>query len=466
VDDDAFLRHVADRLSELPGVEAVTLGGSRAEGTNRPDSDWDFSIYYRGRFDPQTLRDIGWPGEVCEVGGWSRGVFNGGAWLEIDGRRADVHYRDLVIIDQEIAASREGRFDIEPLMFHVAGIPSYLVLAELAVKRVLHGELPTPDYPVTLRERAPRVWWDRAERTFDYARINCAPYGRLAQCAGLVAQATSYAAHAVLAARGQWVTNEKTLLTRAGLRKVDEFIAAARSDPGAMRDVVDKSRAACSVAVREAKGLPAIDTAGHTTEEVAAELAGFVRHVEHGGPEAPTLRGPRVTIRPGGPDDIAPLRAALADESVARWWGEPEPADQIAAELRGDGSSVLLVVEMGGQVAGGIQYHEEQDPMYRHAGIDIFLGRLYQGQGAGAEAIGLLARFLFGQRGHHRITIDPAAANQRAIRCYTKVGFRPVGIMRRYERGTDGRFHDGLLMDLIRDDLPAVTQPGGWSAGR
>ena len=180
MDDDAFLRHVADRLGDLPGVEAVTLGGSRAQGTYRPDSDWDFAIYYRGHFDPQTLRDVGWPGEVSEVGGWS----NGGAWLEIDGRRADVHYRDLNIIDREIAESREGRFDIEPLMFHLAGLPSYLVLAELAVKQVLHGELPTPDYPVALRERAPRVWWGRAERTFDYARANHAPYGRLAQCAG------------------------------------------------------------------------------------------------------------------------------------------------------------------------------------------------------------------------------------------------------------------------------------------
>jgi predicted nucleotidyltransferase len=252
VDDDAFLDHVANRLGSLPGVEAVTLGGSRAQGTHRPDSDWDFGIYYRGHFDPQTLRDIGWPGEVSEVGGWSKGVFNGGAWLEIDGRPADVHYRDLDTIDREIAASREGQFNIEPLMFHLAGIPSYLVLAELAVKRVLRGELPTPSYPVALRERASGIWWNRAERTFAYARANYAPYGRLAQCAGLVSQATSYAAHAVLAARGQWVTNEKTLLTRAGLGQVDELIAAARPDPGVMRDVVERSRAVCSDAVTEA----------------------------------------------------------------------------------------------------------------------------------------------------------------------------------------------------------------------
>ena len=228
------------------------MGGSRAQGTYRPDSDWDFAIYYRGHFDPQALRDIGWPGDVFEVGGWSKGVFNGGAWLEIDGRRTDVHYRDLDIIDREIAASREGQFDIEPLAFHLAGLPSYLVLAELAVKQVLRGELPTPDYPMALRERAPRVWWGRAEQEFDYARMNHAPYGRLTQCAGLIARAASYAAHAVLAARGQWITNEKTLLTRAGLRQVDEFIAAARPDPGVMRDVVDRSRAVCSDAVREA----------------------------------------------------------------------------------------------------------------------------------------------------------------------------------------------------------------------
>ena len=110
-------------------------------------------------------------------------------------------------------------------------------------------------------------------------------------------------------------------------------------------------------------------------------------------------------------------------------------------------------MEIDGQVAGGIQYVEENEPMYRHAGIDIYLGGRFQGHGAGTEAVRMLARFLFEQRGHHRLTIDPAAANAQAIRCYTKVGFRPVGVMRQYERGGDGTFHDGLLMDLLRDEL-------------
>jgi len=167
----------------------------------------------------------------------------------------------------------------------------------------------------------------------------------------------------------------------------------------------------------------------------------------------PALAGRRVRLRPGHPDDAQRLRAILAEPSVSRWWGEPDPVTVIEEDLRGGGSSVLLVAEIDGQVAGGIQYHEENDPMYRHAGIDIYLGSRFQGQGAGREAIGLLARFLFGQRGHHRLTIDPAAANEQAIRSYAAVGFRPVGVMRQYERGGDGHFHDGLLMDLLRGEL-------------
>jgi len=170
-------------------------------------------------------------------------------------------------------------------------------------------------------------------------------------------------------------------------------------------------------------------------------------------PAGPVLAGRLVRLRPGRPGDAPRLHTILAEPSVSRWWGDPDPVTVIEEDLRGGGSSMLLVVEAGGEVAGGISYHEENDPMYRHAGIDIYLAGRFQGQGAGREAVALLAGYLFEQRGHHRITIDPAAANEQAIRCYTRVGFRPVGVMRQYERGPDGRFHDGLLMDLLRGEL-------------
>jgi aminoglycoside 6'-N-acetyltransferase len=183
-----------------------------------------------------------------------------------------------------------------------------------------------------------------------------------------------------------------------------------------------------------------------------------MNQMQPGSGAGPVLKGGRVLIRPGGPGDAARLQAILAEPSVCRWWGPPAPVPEIESDLRGDDASVLLVLEIGGQVAGGIQFHEENEPMYRHVGIDIYLSGRFQDQGAGTEAVGLLARYLFEQRGHHRITIDPAAGNDRAIRSYAKVGFRPVGVMRQYERGGDGQFHDGLLMDLLRSELAPEYQ--------
>lgn len=167
----------------------------------------------------------------------------------------------------------------------------------------------------------------------------------------------------------------------------------------------------------------------------------------------PLLARPGVVVRPGLPDEAEVLRQILAEPSVARWWGAPEPTGELIAELSGEADTVVLVVEADGVIAGGIQYWEEDDPRYRHAGIDIYLSGRCQGRGVGVAAIRLLARYLFEQRQHHRLTIDPAAANTRAIRCYAKAGFRPVGVLRQYEAGADGTFHDGLLMDLLADEL-------------
>ena len=237
--DRAFLDTVADRLASLPTVRAVALGGSRAQGTHRADSDWDLAVYYRGSFDPEDLRAVGWEGEVSEVGGWGGGVFNGGAWLTIDGRRVDVHYRDLDVVEHELTEAEEGRFRVEALLFHLAGIPSYLVVAELAVNRVLRGRLPRPDgYPEALRVSAAERWYGTARITLAYAKANHVPHGRLTEVAGAVATAAVQAGHGVLAARGEWVTNEKRLLERAGLRGIDGVLGGLGAEPEALARAV------------------------------------------------------------------------------------------------------------------------------------------------------------------------------------------------------------------------------------
>jgi len=242
-DDGPFCDYVASHLAGLPGVQAVTLGGSRAAGTNRPDSDWDFAVYYRGAFSPDSLRALGWPGTVFEIGGWGGGVFNGGAWLQVDGRKVDVHYRDLDDVDHHLAQARAGRFRIERLLFYLAGVPTYVVVAEIATNTVLFGDLERPAYPDALRAAAPPRWWGDAQVTLGYGRAAYAAHGRLAETAGTIAVAACQAAHAVLAAGGQWVTNEKTLLDRAGLRGVDGILAGLTPDAGRLAEAVDDAEA-------------------------------------------------------------------------------------------------------------------------------------------------------------------------------------------------------------------------------
>ena len=156
-------------------------------------------------------------------------------------------------------------------------------------------------------------------------------------------------------------------------------------------------------------------------------------------------------LRPGRVEDADRLFQIRNEPEVVRRWGsddiEGEVSEQFIEEEEG------FVIEADGEVVGAIQYHEENEPMYRRAGIDIYLTTSRHGQGLGTEAIRLLARHLFEERGHHRLTIDPAADNTAAIRAYEKVGFRGVGIMRNYERGPDGVWHDGLLMDLLREEF-------------
>jgi aminoglycoside 6'-N-acetyltransferase len=168
------------------------------------------------------------------------------------------------------------------------------------------------------------------------------------------------------------------------------------------------------------------------------------------------LHGHLVTLRRAEPRDTDTLTAILAEPEVARWWGRYDRA-RVEAELTGDredaATTTVFAMEHGGRVVGAIQAYEEPDEQYRHAALDLFLDPAVHGRGLGPDAIRTLARHLFDDRNHHRLSIDPALANERAIRAYERVGFRRVGVMRRYERGLDGSWHDSLLMDMLADEL-------------
>jgi aminoglycoside 6'-N-acetyltransferase len=168
-------------------------------------------------------------------------------------------------------------------------------------------------------------------------------------------------------------------------------------------------------------------------------------------PESLELTGQLVRLRPVRPGDEARLAAILAEPSVARWWTAASEAGAAADWLAGE--AVHLVIEHEGTVVGSLQVEQELHPDYESASIDLFLASSAQGRGLGPDAVRAISRYLIEDRGHHRLTIDPNVANENAIRAYAKVGFRPVGVMRSYERNADGTWHDNLLMDLLAGEL-------------
>lgn len=162
--------------------------------------------------------------------------------------------------------------------------------------------------------------------------------------------------------------------------------------------------------------------------------------------ELPTLESGRVRLRPFVEADVPLFHAVIQEPSVSRWWGD-DSEDDLRDELIGQ-----FAVEVDGQFAGILEAHEEAEPMYPSVAIDIALSTVFQHEGHGPEAIKLIIRH-FIERGHHRFLIDPNVNNHAAIAAYKKVGFKVIGVGRKQERQRDGTWEDGLLMDLLADEL-------------
>jgi aminoglycoside 6'-N-acetyltransferase len=142
-------------------------------------------------------------------------------------------------------------------------------------------------------------------------------------------------------------------------------------------------------------------------------------------------------LRPFTPGDAPAIEAMLAEPEVKRWWADGDYEREHG-----------WVIEVDGEYAGWIQYEEETYEWYPSVALDISLSTARQGRGYGRRALKLAIEH-FVRQGHHRFTIDPDPRNERAVRCYSAVGFKEVGILRAYERSVEGGWNEGLLMDLI-----------------
>ncbi|NUP80719.1 MAG: nucleotidyltransferase domain-containing protein [Nonomuraea sp.] len=262
---------VAARLAEVPGVVAVALGGSRARGTHRPDSDVDLGVYYRPPLAVDDLRALahevtGQPTEVTEPGGWGPWV-DGGGWLTIDGTRVDWIFRDLDRVRRVWRDCQAGRYEIGVQPGHPLGFYSHAYAGEVALCQVLadpSGELTalrkeTADYPPALREALVRGLWESG------FSLMTAAYGAAGRdpvyAAGALFRAIGVACHALHAADGAWLHYEKGMVAAAGrlpsaperfAERAQALLASVGSTPeeisrtvAAAERLLDEVRAAC-----------------------------------------------------------------------------------------------------------------------------------------------------------------------------------------------------------------------------
>ena len=219
------LRVLADQLVEVPGMVAVMLGGSRARGEERPDSDVDLGLYYRPPLDTDGLRRLarsaaslggvaGQSPELTEPGGWGPWV-DGGGWLTIDSTPVDWIYRDLDRVQRSAEQTVAGHFAFHFQVGHPFGIPDFAYAGEVALGIVLAD--PTGalqqlkdqlhDYPSALRSA---IIGRLSEARFLLGVLNKPVHrGDSTFVAGCLFRVVTLCAYAIHAKAERWVINEK-----------------------------------------------------------------------------------------------------------------------------------------------------------------------------------------------------------------------------------------------------------------
>ena len=262
-----LLSSLAARLAQIPGVQAVTLGGSRARGTVQPDSDLDLGLYYRAElgFDLAALNalcrelDDAGTAEATPPGGWGPWV-DGGAWLTVRGQRVDFIYRDLGRVERSVADALAGHIKLHAQPGHPHGIHSHHYAAELALGQILvdgGSKLAAlrerlGGYPSALKA-ALMAHYDWQPDFWLYGAAKGQQRGDTHYVQGCTYQAVMAMVQVLCARGGVWLTNEKGAVALAGAvadapPAFAERVSAALADPdlSALRSLASAMKAPVS----------------------------------------------------------------------------------------------------------------------------------------------------------------------------------------------------------------------------
>jgi len=179
------------------------------------------------------------------------------------------------------------------------------------------------------------------------------------------------------------------------------------------------------------------------------------------------LAGDRVLLRRFEPADVDAFVAYRSDPAVARFqsWDAPFPrtaGENFIAGLQrqhpdtaGEWFQFAVALAATNQLIGDCGVLTEADDP-RQCEIGFTIAPEHQRRGYATEAVGLLARYLFGARGKHRIHACCDARNAASAAVLERVGMRREGHLRA-STWAKGEWTDDLVYGLLREEWEAAA---------
>ena len=180
-------------------------------------------------------------------------------------------------------------------------------------------------------------------------------------------------------------------------------------------------------------------------------------------------RGARVRLRAFALADAAAYAAWDDDSDQARALGEnPFPrapegdrvwAEREAAREPDRDDRRLVIADRAGLVIGDLTVHG-CDPRVGSFSYGVTIAAAHRGHGYATEAIGLLLRYMFGERRYQRASVTIAAWKVASVALHERLGFTREGTLRRAGY-TGGAFHDQYVYGLLGEEWAARSRESG-----
>ena len=170
------------------------------------------------------------------------------------------------------------------------------------------------------------------------------------------------------------------------------------------------------------------------------------------------LIGERIYLSPRNNEDIEKFTEWLNDFETTDYIGRSayittlESEKQYFDENLNKNYNFFIITIKEDKLIGTVGL-ENYDFVNRTATLGIFIGdKDYRNEGYGTEAIKMVLDYGFNYLNLNNIKLDLMSFNERALKCYTKCGFKEYG-RRRNCKYINGKYYDSIEMDILANEF-------------